>query len=181
MVDDSRVWLEWEEEWAKSHPDLVKAMIPRDPSKPLPSFSDPALATHYDNDGIPCRCELTSDLTMDFRHPMPNTSTMVIQDGPRLWDVEPEAVVHIAGACLTVFGIFMRQRCDWCGVILLEYDLRRIAVPVDQPGPPPSWIPGSLVRVDGNMSAQIVDPETINGEIQLHPDSCPFDPKHQVQ
>jgi hypothetical protein len=102
--------------------------------------------------------------------------------GPRLWDKEPEGIVHIAGACMVMFGIFMRQRCDWCGLILLEYDLRRLAFRTDDPNPYPSnWEPGSLVRVDGHMSASIENPMRINGDLQLPPDCCAFDPKTQVK
>lgn len=99
---------------------------------------------------------------------------------PRLWDEEPEGVVHIAGACITLFGMFMRQRCDWCGAILLEYDLRRVAVPAGQDAMPGNWAPGSLVRVDGNMTAEIANPQEVEGEVQLPPDSCAYNPQTQV-
>jgi hypothetical protein len=100
--------------------------------------------------------------------------------GPRLWDLAPETVVHIAGACLTLFGIFMRQRCEWCGVVLVEYDLRRIQVPIGQEGPPPYWEPGMLVRVDRHIQAVIENPELADGEVQLPLDCCAFDPQTQV-
>jgi len=99
---------------------------------------------------------------------------------PRLWDVEPLGVVHIAGTVIVLFGRYMRQRCDWCGVILLEYDLARVAGLVGTDPTPAHWPPGSLVRVDGNVSAAIDNPDVRDGEIQLPPDCCAFDPKTQI-
>lgn len=102
---------------------------------------------------------------------------------PRLWDVEPGQVTHIAGSCITMFGRYMRQRCEWCGVVLLEYDLARIAVPVGQPGPPASWAPGVLVRVDGALSAEVepvVEEEAGATHIRLPMDACAFSPLTQV-
>ena len=100
---------------------------------------------------------------------------------PRLWDERPDAVVHIAGACVNLFGRYMRQRCEWCGIVLMEYDLQMVAVPVDQPGPPGNWEPGSLVRIDGNMSVAIDNPQMLAEDVmQLPPDACTFDPKTQV-
>jgi hypothetical protein len=134
------------------------------------------LATHYTEDMTPCNC------SRPLRQA--DTGEMYCTDKPfepKLWETRPDAVVHIAGVCLTVFGRFMRQRCDWCGIILLEYDLSRIAVPVDQPGPPPYWTAGSLVRVDGHVSAEILNPESVDGQTQLKSDSCVFDPDTQVK
>jgi len=99
---------------------------------------------------------------------------------PRLWDSEPEGVTHIAGANIVLFGRYLRQRCDWCGIVLLEYDLERIAVPVGQDPMPGHWDPGTLVRVDGNISAAIDNPQITDEGIQLPPDSCAFNPLTQV-
>lgn len=61
-------------------------------------------------------------------------------------------VTHIAGQCITVHGVYMRQRCSWCGAILLDYDLRNIAVPIEQAWTPPcQWTVGDLVRVEGDF------------------------------
>ncbi|MEZ0077383.1 hypothetical protein [Planotetraspora sp. GP83] len=39
-----------------------------------------------------------------------------------------ESVVHIAGPDIQV-GAQLRQRCAWCGAVLLDYDLSCVAVP----------------------------------------------------
>lgn len=59
---------------------------------------------------------------------------------------------HIAGVDITIDDRYLRQRCGWCGVVLLEYDLARVAVPVGQPAEPGRWPVGALVTVDGHAS-----------------------------
>jgi hypothetical protein len=63
-------------------------------------------------------------------------------------------VVHIVGPDVQV-GSVRRQRCVWCGVLLEEYDLARVAAPVGQDPTPPVWPQGGLVLVDGNMTATV--------------------------
>lgn len=62
----------------------------------------------------------------------------------------PETV-HIAGPDMSVDGV-MRQRCAWCGALLLEYNLANIMVQVE-PGEtamaPAMFAPGVHVRVAG--------------------------------
>jgi hypothetical protein len=60
-------------------------------------------------------------------------------------------VTHIAGSQVQV-GSCLRQRCSWCGAILADYDLTRIAVPEGQDPRPGMWATGKLVRVDGLLS-----------------------------
>lgn len=72
---------------------------------------------------------------------------------------ETPGVVHIAGPDVTI-GSRLRQRCAWCGEVLWDHDLDRIAVPVDQLDDdggfcPPLMLPGALVLVDGNMKAVV--------------------------
>lgn len=63
--------------------------------------------------------------------------------------------IHIAGFPVRVGNDF-RQRCAWCGVVLIEYDYTRIAwtLPADgSPGEPPGGVEiGLLFAVDGNCS-----------------------------
>jgi len=61
------------------------------------------------------------------------------------------AITHIAGAQVRV-GSGLRQRCSWCGAMLCDYDLERIAVPVGQDPTPAMWETGRLVTVDGSAS-----------------------------
>jgi len=64
-------------------------------------------------------------------------------------------VIHIAGDRIQIGDRFLRQRCAWCGALLLDYDLAAVAVPVGQEGPPATWPLGGLVLVDGGMSASV--------------------------
>jgi hypothetical protein len=61
------------------------------------------------------------------------------------------AITHIAGHQVQV-GTRLRQRCSWCGAVLCDYDLKRIAVPIGQDPTPGMWETGKLVRVDGPAS-----------------------------
>lgn len=58
-------------------------------------------------------------------------------------------VIHIAGVHVQI-GQLLRQRCAWCGAVLLNYDLTTIAglIPGDTPG---TWAVGGLVMTDGGM------------------------------
>ncbi|WP_166345038.1 hypothetical protein [Phytoactinopolyspora limicola] len=56
------------------------------------------------------------------------------------------AVVHIAGP-ETQVGPRLRQRCAWCGALLLDYDLAHIAVPDGQDPRPSTWPVGAMVSV----------------------------------
>jgi hypothetical protein len=61
------------------------------------------------------------------------------------------AITHVAGFRIHVNG-HLRQRCAWCGALLLDYELERTAVPVGQDPQPALWEPGALVEVDGGAS-----------------------------
>lgn len=63
-------------------------------------------------------------------------------------------VVHIAGADVQV-GPVVRQRCSWCGCVLIDADLSRMAFqigsfPEGQEPRPAMWPIGALVRVEGD-------------------------------
>jgi hypothetical protein len=58
-------------------------------------------------------------------------------------------VIHIAGADIQV-GSQLRQRCAWCGALMLDYDLNGIAVPEGQEPRPGTWPPGELVALVGD-------------------------------
>jgi hypothetical protein len=76
--------------------------------------------------------------------------------------------VHIAGMAIDIGGRYLRQRCSWCGAVLIDYDLSMTASVVvggEEPARPATWEVGSLVLVDGAMST------TVDGE-KLPPASC---------
>lgn len=67
-------------------------------------------------------------------------------------DLHPAPTTHIAGLEVTISDRFLRQRCAWCGAMLIDYDLTRIAVPIGQDPKPSTWPPGALVEVDGPVA-----------------------------
>lgn len=62
---------------------------------------------------------------------------------------DQSAVIHIAGFDIQV-GHYLRQRCGWCGAVLIDYDLHRVAVPVGTDPRPATWPVGHLVAIDGS-------------------------------
>lgn len=78
------------------------------------------------------------------------------------------AMTHLAGSDITIDGRYLRQRCAWCGAVLLDYDLDRVGYTADTPVEerrPGTWPVGSLVRIDGAMSVAV-------DEEKLPLDSC---------
>lgn len=61
------------------------------------------------------------------------------------------SIVHIAGPDIHVDQL-LRQRCAWCGAVLMDYDLARVAVPEGQDRGIGTWPVGALVEVDGGAS-----------------------------
>lgn len=57
------------------------------------------------------------------------------------------AVVHFAGPDIRINNL-LRQRCAWCGLALIDYDLDLVAVPDGQDGGPSTWPLGGLVAHD---------------------------------
>lgn len=94
---------------------------------------------------------------------------------------EPAEVVHVAGPTLRA-GHVRRQRCSWCGALLSEYDLSRIARPLEpgedpenpEPWEPASWPVGGLVAISGTnpVCSRAVEPELVDGDPQIPADAC---------
>lgn len=63
--------------------------------------------------------------------------------------------IHIAGFSVGVDSL-LRQRCAWCGEVLIDLDLANIAVAPGEDGAPGrgpgTWEPFALVAVDGPCS-----------------------------
>lgn len=87
------------------------------------------------------------------------------------------SIIHIAGNVVTVNNHLVRQRCAWCGTVLIDQDLQTIQVqctcderPHAEDCParmrPATWLVGALIEVDGGMSCII--PHT---EGELLPDN----------
>ena len=76
---------------------------------------------------------------------------------------------HIVGLDVEI-GPYLRQRCGWCGTILLDYDLRNVMVQqIDgEDESVGTWPVGEVIRVDGNMSSIV---EHTRGD-QLPEDNC---------
>jgi hypothetical protein len=77
------------------------------------------------------------------------------------------ALIHIAGVQVQV-GSRLRQRCSWCGAVLCDYDLERIAVPDGQDPRPAMWETGALIEVDGCASFTVEHEEGA----ELPPEAC---------
>lgn len=62
---------------------------------------------------------------------------------------EHESVSHLAGGVIEYNaqeGLVLRQRCSWCGAILIDENLDQISVPTGQEGEFPTWGVGEFVR-----------------------------------
>jgi len=86
---------------------------------------------------------------------------------------------HIVGPVIQL-GPLRRQRCSWCGHLLADEDLTRMAWPLNpdgtDPGPPQMWPAGEVLAIDGPVRWIIQQeswPESIEapGEKRL-PDGC---------
>lgn len=77
-------------------------------------------------------------------------------------------ITHIAGNQVTINGQLLRQRCAWCGTVLVDYDLTMIAVPAGQDPTPGTRAVGGLVTVDGGASWTV----DLGPEGQLPEDCC---------
>lgn len=93
-------------------------------------------------------------------HPDPAPTPPPVNDG------QVHGLIHFAGEVLHV-GPLMRQRCSWCGALLLEYDLTGIGFEVRAGRPTPTrpamWQPGTFMLVDGGMKAAV--PPAENGKL----------------
>lgn len=67
-----------------------------------------------------------------------------------------DEVVHIIGQDVQV-GPLRRQRCAWCGQLLADDDLSRMAWQLNpdgtDPGPPGMWPVGELLAVTGDAGS----------------------------
>lgn len=83
-------------------------------------------------------------------------------------------MTHIAGQPVKLQGRYLRQRCSWCGAILIDVDLQNLgvhipgeAIGIEEPEAfvYPVWNPGELVTLDGTASYTL-------GNVSELPDNC---------
>jgi hypothetical protein len=77
-----------------------------------------------------------------------------------------EVLAHLALDGITINDRWMRQRCGWCGEILLEYDLERVAVPSAGSLAPPAFYPKETIVFKYGGVMQFV------GNVDRLPDDC---------
>jgi hypothetical protein len=67
-----------------------------------------------------------------------------------------DAVVHIIGLDVLLDGHLLRQRCAWCGHLLVDDDQSMMMMPLNDdgsvPDPPGAWPVGALVEVFGSST-----------------------------
>lgn len=64
---------------------------------------------------------------------------------------------HIAGHVIEI-GPNLRQRCAWCGAVLLDYDLTKLMYQESTPPEdrkPATWPPGDIIRRTGPVSETV--------------------------
>lgn len=71
---------------------------------------------------------------------------------------ETSGVSHIVSHLVQV-GPYRRQRCVWCGAVILDEDLSRMSWKLAEdgtdPGPGNGWEAGGVVEIDGSMTRVI--------------------------
>lgn len=97
-----------------------------------------------------------------------------------------DGVVHITSNDVTFEGRRRRQRCVWCGALIVDDDLTRMAWPLNpdgtDPGPPGAFPAGRLVETVGELGAfsirSLLPLEDNDPNAMLVPDNgcCRLDP-----
>lgn len=92
------------------------------------------------------------------------------------------AVVHFAGIPIFVHGRYVRQRCGWCGSVLVDVDLDGTTVPKPLPGRLPDvqmYEPGVLVRLFDDLPS--FEPTRLSGlvlpDTRIPMDCCAMLPR----
>lgn len=73
-------------------------------------------------------------------------------------------IVHIAGQPVQLQNRYVRQRCSWCGALIEDLDLERIAVAGDDSSVP-LWPIGELIEVTEGVKVCL-------GDIDEMPSNC---------
>jgi hypothetical protein len=75
-----------------------------------------------------------------------------------------KAVAHIVGMPVVVQGHLCRQRCAWCGAVLVDVDLAQIAVAGGSGEYNPFWETNAVLEVEASDDGSVV-----RGSIVLGP------------
>jgi hypothetical protein len=75
--------------------------------------------------------------------------------------------VHIAGLEIEVHGRYLRQRCGWCGEVLLDYDYTLTASPGEW-RKPSAFPVNKLIRVEGGNTRIY----SVLEDVKLPDDAC---------
>ena len=96
----------------------------------------------------------------------PPTAVMIVEDDDAVLR-EPVITeqIHLAGPAIT-FLTYVRQRCMWCGYVLIDEDLARVSVDIGDDGSVivfPVWPVEAFIRVrqgeDGSAVYEVVEKE----------------------
>lgn len=87
---------------------------------------------------------------------------------------ESTAISHVPGVAITFGGRHVRQRCAWCGTVLIDEDLTRIGIIDDDgSGEFPTWSTEGLVRVTTRPgSPTLYESVDLQGENPKVPPDC---------
>jgi len=64
------------------------------------------------------------------------------------------AMTHIAGVDVSI-GPQLRQRCSWCGAVLIDVNVTRAMVADSERTEFPTWPIGALIRTDGCVTSVV--------------------------
>lgn len=71
---------------------------------------------------------------------------------------------HVAGLDVTKDGRWVRQRCAWCGTVLVDEDATNVARPIEEGVNPEEmtpaqwvgvWAMGAMVKIDGPVRSRV--------------------------
>ncbi len=87
-------------------------------------------------------------------------------------------MIHIAGHPIQ-YGTLLRQRCAWCGAIMIDDDLSLMASISSDGSPfkPLTWETNALVRIEGAnpVTSEVIPESEHQGKIP--PGCCAFKPE----
>jgi hypothetical protein len=92
---------------------------------------------------------------------------------------ESTTIVHLAGPCIR-FENLQRQRCLWCGSVLVDDDLERMAFPINEDGSvpdPPKGFPFErfveVTKSGGFRATSVVEVEPLeDGSVRVPDNAC---------